>query len=123
MSYFYILCTIALTVYGPLAIRRQVSKAVALPEEMAERIWFLRRKLVTLWVISAVMAALLASLTLITAMTKLQSSHACPFMNVAFILAMILIGLLFNEPITSPKIAGVNFPLGGSLPIIARKGL
>jgi multidrug transporter EmrE-like cation transporter len=113
MSYLYILCTIVLTVYGQLVIKWQVSKAGALPEQASEKIWFLLHILFTPWVISAFMAALLASLTWMAAMTKLQLSHAYPFMSLAFILVMLFSGLFFNEPITSPKIAGVALVMLG----------
>lgn len=113
MSYLYILCTIVLTVFGQIVIKWQVSKAGALPEEAAEKIWFLLRILVTPWVISAFIAALLASLTWMAAMTKLQLSHAYPFMSLAFILVMLFSSLLLNEPITTPKIVGVTLVMLG----------
>ena len=40
-------------------------------------------------------------------MTKLQLSHAYPFMSLAFVFVLICSGLFFHEPITQPKIIGV----------------
>jgi multidrug transporter EmrE-like cation transporter len=107
MSYFYILCTILLTVYGQLVIKWQVLKAGVFPDDGIEKVWFLFHLLLNPWVISAFLAALLASVTWMAAMTKLQLSHAYPFMSLAFILIMIFSAILFNEPITTPKIIGV----------------
>lgn len=107
MSYVYVLCTILLTVYGQIIIKWQVIKAGAFPESNTEKIWYLLQLVINPWVISAFLAALLASLTWMAAMTKLQLSHAYPFMSLAFVLVILLSGLLFNEPISPPKIIGV----------------
>lgn len=120
MSYFYILCTILLTVYGQIAIKWQVLKVGPLPEAGAEKIWFLLHLLLNPWVISAYLAALLASVTWMAAMTKLPLSHAYPFMSLAFVIVMMLSGVLFHEPITMPKIAGLCLVVFGL--VIASQG-
>ncbi|HEY6093492.1 MAG TPA: EamA family transporter [Gallionellaceae bacterium] len=113
MSYLYILSTILLTVYGQLVIKWQVQLAGALPEDGAEKARFLLHLLLNYWVISAYLAALLASVTWMAAVAKLQLSHAYPFMSLAFVLVIVLSAMLFNEPITSPKIIGVSFIVVG----------
>ena len=106
MSYVYVLCTVLLTVYSQLIIKWRVSGAEAFPDQTPEKVWFLLHLLFTPWVISAFLAALLAGVTWMAAMTKLQLSHAYPFTSLAFVLVMLFSGLLFNEPITTPKIVG-----------------
>lgn len=113
MSYFYIFCTILLTVYGQLAIKWQVLKAGTFPGGSREKVWFLLHLLINPWVISAFLAALLASVTWMAAMTKLQLSHAYPFMSLAFILVILFSGLLFNEPITTPNMVGLALVILG----------
>jgi multidrug transporter EmrE-like cation transporter len=113
MSYVYILCTILLTVYGQLAIKWQVLKAGSFPQNGMEKMWFLLNLLYNPWVVSAFLGALLASVTWMVAMTKLQLSHAYPFMSLAFVLVMIFSSLLFHEPITTPKIIGVALVILG----------
>ena len=113
MSYFYILCTILLTVYGQLVIKWQVLKAGTFPAASTEKIWFLLHLMVNPWVISAFLAALFASVTWMAAMTKLQLSHAYPFMSLAFILVILFSALLFDEPITTAKIIGVALVMLG----------
>jgi len=113
MSYFYILCSILLTVFGQLAIKWQVLKAGAFPDDNGKKIWFLFHLLLNPWVISAFMAALLASVTWMAAMTKLQLSHAYPFMSLAFVLVIFLSALFFHEPLTAPKLIGIALVMLG----------
>ncbi|HUL41456.1 MAG TPA: EamA family transporter [Burkholderiales bacterium] len=107
MSYFYVALTIALTVYGQIVIKWQVLHAGAFPEAVVDKLWFLYKLLINPWVISALLAALLAAVAWMAAMTRLDLSQAYPFMSLAFVLVLILSGLFFNEPITTPKIAGI----------------
>ncbi len=107
MSYVYVLLTILLTVYAQIVIKWQVLKAGALPELMGDKIAFLFQLLLNFWVISAFAAAFLASLTWMAAMTKLQLSHAYPFMGLTFVLVLLASGYFFNEPVTVLKVAGL----------------
>lgn len=113
MSYVYIFLTVVLTVYGQIAIKWQVLKAGALPEALPDKFAFLFQLLLNFWVISAFAAALLASVFWMAAMTKLQLSHAYPFMSLAFVLVMVASAVFFNEPITPLKIAGISLVILG----------
>lgn len=113
MSYFYIFLTILLTVYGQIVIKWQVLRAGALPEALPDKVAFLFQLLLNPWVISAFAAALLASVFWMAAMTKLQLSHAYPFMSLAFVLIMVASGVFFNEPITPLKIVGISLVILG----------
>lgn len=107
MSYFYIFMTIALTVYGQIAIKWQVLKAGSLPEPLPEKILFLLHLLLNPWIVSALLAAFLASVFWMAAMTKLQLSHAYPFMGLTFVIVLLASGFFFQEPVTTYKVAGV----------------
>ena len=107
MSYFYVFATIVLTVYGQIAIKWQVAKAGAFPEALPDKIIFLFGMFLNPWIISAFAAAFLASLFWMAAMTRLQLSHAYPFMSLAFVLVLMASGVIFHEPITPLKIAGI----------------
>lgn len=113
MSYLYIGCTVLLTVYGQLIIKWQVLSAGDFPEAPSDKLWFLLHLVFNPWVISAFAAALLASVTWMAAMTKLQLSHAYPFMSLAFVLVIILSGVFFNEPITVTKWVGIALVMAG----------
>jgi multidrug transporter EmrE-like cation transporter len=60
------------------------------------------------WIISALLAAFLASVFWMAAMTKLQLSHAYPFMGLTFVIVLLASGFFFQEPVTPLKIAGVS---------------
>ena len=113
MSYLYIAFTILLTVYGQVVIKWQVLGAGAFPEAPADKLHFLFALLLNPWIISAFAAALLASVFWMAAMTKLQLSHAYPFMSLAFVLVLLASGVFFHEPITLPKIIGVALVVAG----------
>lgn len=107
MSYFYVACTILLTVYSQLVIKWQVIGAGALPADAADKAWFLARLLVNPWVISALLALLVAVVTWMAAMTKLELSHAYPFVSLAFVLVVLCSAWLFNEPLNMTRLAGL----------------
>ena len=107
MSYVYVICTVLLTVYGQIAIKWQVLEAGPFPVDPAEKIRFLARLLLNPWVLSALAAGLLASVSWMAAMTRLELSHAYPFMSLAFVLVMVCSAWLFSEPITLLKVAGI----------------
>ena len=107
MSYLYIAMTIALTVYGQVVIKWQVLNAGEFPADSAGRLRFLLGLLLNPWVLSALAAALLAAVAWMAAMTRLELSHAYPFMSLAFILVLVFSALIFHEPVTLPKVAGL----------------
>jgi multidrug transporter EmrE-like cation transporter len=106
MSYVYVMCTVLLTVYGQIVIKWQVLQAGSLPEDGAQKIEFLARLMLNPWILSGLAAALLASVTWMAAMTKLPLSHAYPFTTLAFVLVMVLSGVIFHEAVTPLKMAG-----------------
>lgn len=113
MSYFYIFLTIAFTVYGQIVLKWQVIGAGEFPASVSDKILFLVRLVLNPWVISGFLAAFFASLTWMAAMTKLELSHAYPFMSLNFVFVIILSSLLFQETITTPKIVGLGFIILG----------
>ena len=104
MSYVYVIATVLLTVYGQIAIKWQVLAAGPFPADPGEKAWFLARLLVNPWVLSALAAGLLASVSWMAAMTRLELSHAYPFMSLAFVLVMVCSAWFFSEPITPLKV-------------------
>jgi multidrug transporter EmrE-like cation transporter len=107
ISYLFVFITIFLTVYSQIVIKWQVVAAGAFPAGSADRLWFLAKLLINPWVISALAAGLLAAVSWMAAMTKLELSHAYPFMSLAFVLVLVLSALVFHEPVNAWKIAGL----------------
>jgi multidrug transporter EmrE-like cation transporter len=108
MAYLYIIFTILLTVYGQIVVKWQVTNAGPLPENAAEKLAFLFRLAANLWILSSFLAAFLAALCWMTVMTKMELSYAYPFMSASFILVFACSALLFNEAVTSYKVAGLT---------------
>lgn len=113
MSYFYIALTILLTVFGQIAIKWQVTQAGNLPAEFDQKIIFLGKLLINPWIMSALFAALLASVAWMAALTRLQLSHAYPFMSISFVLVLILSAMIFHEPIGTYKMVGMALIIAG----------
>ena len=113
MSYLFVFITVFLTVYSQVVIKWQVLAAGAFPLDATDRLWFLGKLLVNPWVISALAAGLLAVVSWMAAMTKLELSHAYPFMSLAFILVLVLSAMVFDEPLTAPKLIGLALIIAG----------
>lgn len=120
MNYLYIVMTIALTVFGQIAIKMQVMQAGALPASGSEKLAFLIRLLLNPWIISAFAAAFLASISWMGAMTKFQLSHAYPFMSLNFVIVLLLSAWLFHEPLSATRILGVGLICIGT--VVAAQG-
>jgi multidrug transporter EmrE-like cation transporter len=106
MNYLYIALTILFTVYGQLILKWQVSQAGALPANTGAKIGFLFELLLNPWIVSGFIAAFLASLCWMAAMTKFNLSHAYPFMGLSFVLVLFGSGIFFGEAVTPLKISG-----------------
>lgn len=112
MAFIYIVLTILLTVYGQLIVKWQVGSSTV-PETTIEKFLFILRLLLNPWVISSFLAAFLASLTWMAALTKFPLSFAYPFMSLAFVLVMLLSAVFFYEPITVAKVIGIGLIVAG----------
>lgn len=112
-GHLYIVSTIVFTVYGQLILKWQVAKAGALPVSTYEKMLFLLRLLMNGWVLSGFLAAFLASLCWMAAMTKFDLSYAYPFMSLAFVGVLLLSALFFHEPLGFAKVSGVALIVAG----------
>jgi drug/metabolite transporter (DMT)-like permease len=98
---------IVLTVYGQIAAKVATRQIGALPADWDGRLAYLGRVLVNPYFISCFVAATLAALSWITALTGLELSRAYPFMSLNFVAVLLLGAVVFQEPITPAKIGGV----------------
>jgi drug/metabolite transporter (DMT)-like permease len=106
MAHVYIWTTVLLTVYGQLVFKWQITMVGTFPSGLGERLLFLLRFILNPWVISSYVAALLASLSWMGALTKLELSYAYPFISVTFVLVLLLSAVFFREEITVYKVLG-----------------
>jgi multidrug transporter EmrE-like cation transporter len=107
MSWIYVTLTILLTVYGQLVVKWRVDRAGDLPAGAGAKVEFLLRLATTPWVISVFVAAAIAALCWMAAMTKLELSRAYPFVGASFAAVLVLSAVFFNERLNTAKVAGV----------------
>ena len=112
-SYAFVLATVLLTVFGQIVIKWQVMKVGSIPETADLKFHFLLQLLFNPWIISALAAAFLASITWMAAMTKLPLSHGYPLTSLSFVLILLLAHFFFGEAITPLKVAGMVFIMLG----------
>lgn len=113
MGYLFIGGTVLLTVYGQIIIKWQVGQAGAVPVNLDGRIGYVAHLLFNPWVISSLVAAFLAFICWIGAMTRFQLSYAYPFTSLSFVLVLLLSSVLFHDTITIPKVLGMAFIIIG----------
>lgn len=113
MGYLYIFGTIFFTVYGQIVLKWRINQVSAIPEAALEKALFLVKLLVDPWIFSGFLAAFVASIFWMAAMTKFEISFAYPFMSSAFVLVFILSVVLFEESITPQKVIGLLLIIAG----------
>jgi drug/metabolite transporter (DMT)-like permease len=108
-----VLFTVLLTVYGQLIAKWRVHQAGPFPTDLGKKMGFLTSLLFDPWIISGILAAFLAALSWMAALTKLELSYAYPFLSLAFVLVVILSTFFFHEPVTLPKVLGIVLVIAG----------
>ncbi len=113
MEYVYITLTVLLSSYGQLILKWRLNTMVGMPESLREKFVFLFLAVFDPFIFSGFVAAFLASITWMAALTKLQLSFAYPFMSLSFIVVMFVSHLLLNESLTIGKVIGCFLIVGG----------
>lgn len=121
LDHLYIVAMIAFTVYSQAIMRWQVGHAGALPSDTVGKFSFVIRLLTNPWVISSIVATLLAGVSWMLALAKFQLSYAYPFTGVIYAAILILGAIVFHESMSPGRVAGVCVVMVGVL-IIARTG-
>ena len=113
IAYLCLGATVVLTSYGQAIVKWRVDEAGHFPESLAAKAGFLLALAVDPWVLSAALAAFIAGLAWMAALTQLELSHAYPFVSVTFILVLIMSAVFFGESITATKVVGMGLIVGG----------
>ncbi|MGV8942512.1 hypothetical protein [Thermomonas sp.] len=113
IGYLLVAITILLTVYGQFVIKWQVSMAGPVPGGLDQKMIYIFHLLTNPWIASGLLAAFVASVAWMLALTKLPLSVAYPFTALAFVIVVIGSGLLFAEPISPGKILGLCLIVAG----------
>ena len=109
MDFCYIMGTVVFTVYGQLILKWRIVEYGPLPVCFMDKIIFLIKLLLDPFIVSGFIAAFIASLLWMAAMTTVDLSFAYPFMSASFVLVFIFSILLFNEPFSVHKMLGLLF--------------
>lgn len=113
MGYLFVFFTVALTVYGQIVLKWQVSDLGPFPGEWPDRLVFFKQLLLSPWVISSLAAAFLAFLAWAIALTKLTLSHAYPLTSLSFICVVFSGWVIFGESISMLKLVGLLLVVSG----------
>ncbi|HUH18915.1 EamA family transporter [Albibacterium sp.] len=115
MGYIYIFCTILFTIYGQIVLKWRLNQLGSLPDGTTDKLKFLGKALLDIYIISGFISAFLASLFWMAAMTKFEITKAYPFMSLSPALVFI-IGIYFlGETFTWGKLIGLIFIILGTL--------
>jgi multidrug transporter EmrE-like cation transporter len=114
MGYFYVLLTVAFTVYGQLILKYEVNRVV-FPPDGIETLYFVVRFCFRPLVFSGLCAAVLASFAWMAALSKFELSYAYPFMSLNFVLVVMISMLAFGETFNLYKLAGLALIVSGVL--------
>jgi multidrug transporter EmrE-like cation transporter len=112
-AYLFVAVTVLLTVYGQLIIKWQVGKAGEFPGTTRDRLAYFGDFLINPWVVSSLLAAFVAALAWIAALSRLELSRAYPFVAASFALVLVLSAIIFDERMTAPKIVGALLIVAG----------
>jgi len=96
------------TVYGQLIMKWRIGNYGPLPELFNKKIFFLLRLFADSYILSGFMAAFVASLFWMAAMTKADLSFAYPIITAGLTLLTTVMAItLLGETLTLPKVLGV----------------
>ena len=113
ISYIYIMATILLTCYGQLVLKWRIPMHGTLPESSWPKLLHLFSLFFDPFILSGFVAAFMAALCYMAALSKLPLSHAYPFMGITFGIVLLGSALFFNEPLNWYKVAGVLLIVAG----------
>ena len=112
--------TIAFTVYGQMILKWRLGQLGAMPEAFWPKVSHLAWLVFDPWIFSGFVAAFLASLAWMAALSKVELSVAYPFMSLNFVIVMLLGAWLLAEPLSWPKAIGVLLIVAGT--VVASRG-
>ena len=115
-----IAATILLTVYGQVILKWRLAQLPPLPEPLLAKTARLAWLVFDPWIFSGFVAAFLASLAWMAALSKVELSVAYPFMSLNFVIVMLLGAWLLAEPLSWPKAIGVLLIVAGT--VVASRG-
>lgn len=114
IDYLFLLVMIVLTVYGQIILKWRMDQVGSLPPGFWPGLRHLLGLLVDPAVVSSFVAAFVASLAWMAAMTRFELSYAYPFTSLNFVAVLILSVWLLNEQLTVQKVVGIGLIILGT---------
>jgi len=117
MRYLYIFATLFFTVYGQLILKWRITQLhFVLPESgIISKFVALIKLIFDPYIFSGFLAAFVASLFWMAAMTKFEITEAYPFMSLAPAIVFLLGVWLLNETFTIGKVIGLVLIILGTI--------
>lgn len=115
MKHLYIAGTIFFTVYGQLILKWRITEYGKLPDQFLNKLLFLLKLLLDVYILSGFVAAFIASLFWMAAMTYFTLNYAYPFMSLNFVMVLLLSTWILQEPLTLLRIFGVTLIVLGTI--------
>ena len=114
--YLYIVGTVAFTVYGQIILKWRIGIYGQLPDSASDKILFLLKALLDPYIFSGLVAAFIASLFWMAAMTKFDVSLAYPLITAGLTLTTVFMAfVILSEPVSINKVIGVVLIISGVL--------
>lgn len=108
MGYMYIFMTIVFTVFGQILLKWRIVKYGPLPDDLSDKIIFLLKLLLDPYIAGGFLAAFLASMCWMAAMTKFDLSHAYPLIVGGLAIITTFGGIIIlHEAINLEKVSGL----------------
>lgn len=104
---------IVFTLYGQIAAKIAVRQLGPFPADWNARLAYLGQLVINPFIISCFVAATVAALSWMVALSGMDLSRAYPFMSLNFVLVLVAGALVFREPMTPAKLAGVALIVSG----------
>jgi drug/metabolite transporter (DMT)-like permease len=104
---------IAFTLYGQIAAKIAARQLGPFPSASNARLAYVGHMLINPFFISCFVAATLAALCWMVALSGMELSRAYPFMSLNFVLVLTAGAVIFREPLTPGRIVGVALIVSG----------
>lgn len=116
MKFFYLISTIIFTIYGQLILKWRMSFYQDVPSILMKKyIYFSKLIFTDIYILSAFLAAFLASLNWIGVMTKFDVSYAYPLMSLSLVIVFFSSIYFFSESLTLFKCLGLILIILGTV--------
>ncbi|MEM7286883.1 MAG: EamA family transporter [Actinomycetota bacterium] len=119
MSILFVLGTVAFTVYGQLIIKHEIDRLDSTPSGVGIVRFLVQLVFTRPLVLSGLVAAAIASLFWMAALSRLDLSFAYPFMALSFVAVVFLSALWFDESLSITRLLGLLLIVGGVLTVAA----